>query len=324
MARNKNKLARVKFTLLTNGLDFICSAVEHLSRKPSKRSLKYAILHLCAGVELVLKERLSQEHWSLVFEKPENANKKTYESGDFTSVSFSSCLKRLKDICGLNITDKQQQRLFRFRDKRNRLEHFGILDSVQALTAAAADVLSFVIDFIDSELGPKKNLEDTGELLRRIRKTLSDFEHFVEKRWKAIRKKVSRATTAVVTCPSCSQEAALLGDGISCIFCGHRSEAKVAADEYITMVLGENFYTLVKEGGEWPCYSCPTCENETMVDQGLSGIQFPQKQFICFSCGEAWEEGQLDYCGSCGNPYDPGDDGISICSDCFQAKVDRD
>ena len=51
----------IEFTLLENGLDFIWSAVEHLGTDLSKRSLKYAVLNLAAGIELILKERLRRE-----------------------------------------------------------------------------------------------------------------------------------------------------------------------------------------------------------------------------------------------------------------------
>src|SRR5258708_1272958 len=142
----------VQYTLLENGLDFIWSALEGLSSNPDRRRLKYAVLHLSSGAELILKERLRREHWSLVFEKPENANRNKYEVGDFTSVSFQACLKRLVEICGVGISEEQKRRVTSLRDKRNRLEHFGIADTVEALTADAAAALGFMVDFVDSEL----------------------------------------------------------------------------------------------------------------------------------------------------------------------------
>ena len=65
----------LEYTLLENGLDFISSALKHLKNQPTKRELKYAVLHLSAGIELILKERLKREHWSLVFDKPADAPK---------------------------------------------------------------------------------------------------------------------------------------------------------------------------------------------------------------------------------------------------------
>src|SRR2546426_9855541 len=58
---------QVHFTLLENGLDFVWSAVEHLSVATSKRELKYALLHLVSGIELILKERLRREDWKPLF-----------------------------------------------------------------------------------------------------------------------------------------------------------------------------------------------------------------------------------------------------------------
>jgi hypothetical protein len=65
---------RVEYALLENGLDFVLSALEHVGSKPDRRQLKYAVLHLYAGVALVLKERLRQEDWRLLFEKQEKAD----------------------------------------------------------------------------------------------------------------------------------------------------------------------------------------------------------------------------------------------------------
>ena len=61
----------VSFSLLENGLDFVLSAVEHLGGNPSKRELKYAVLHLYSGAVLILKERLLREDWKLLFANPE-------------------------------------------------------------------------------------------------------------------------------------------------------------------------------------------------------------------------------------------------------------
>jgi hypothetical protein len=65
----------VEFTPIRNGLDFIHSALEHLQQAEGSRELKYATLHLWSGIEILLKVRLQQEHWSLIFAEPKNASK---------------------------------------------------------------------------------------------------------------------------------------------------------------------------------------------------------------------------------------------------------
>ncbi|NVM57538.1 MAG: hypothetical protein HWN51_05405 [Desulfobacterales bacterium] len=316
--------ASIEFTLLGNGLDFIWSALEYLSGNPGKRELKYAVLHLCSGIELVLKERLQREHWSLVFDKLDSANREDYEMGKFTSVSFNACLKRLTDICEVNIPDRQRRDLLAFRGKRNRMEHFNIVDSVEAITVAASGVLSFLIDFINSELYPESFDKDDVEMLENIRQRLSEFETFVAKRWDAIREDLEPVETAIVTCPSCKQDATMLDNEAHCLFCGYQKSGEEAAGDYISNVLGMSHHVTISDGGEWPLYQCPSCGRETLVNRHIGGSRFPEEEFICFGCGEVWMEGVLDYCDCCGQPYVPGEDKMVICYECFEAKVRAD
>lgn len=318
------EIDKIEYTLLSNGLDFILSSLEYLQGKPSKRELKYAVLHLCSGIELVLKERLQLEHWSLVFDDPANAQKHAYEAGDFSSVSFKDCLKRLSNISSIEISDEHRQKLLRFRDKRNRLEHFGIVDSIIAIKASTAEALNIVIDFINSEFHPEGLNKEDINTLDTIRRSLGDFEEFVKKRLKSIKKNIRDIEAEgkiVVTCPRCDQVASIMEDGANCLFCGHSAPMEEAASEYISDVLGMDYYRTMKHGGEWPLYTCPDCETETLVDKGSSGSQFPQKRYLCFNCGYAWDEDYFDFCGECGQPYH-GE--MAICDRCFNDKISAD
>ena len=66
-------MKKIVLNLLENGLDYIYEAVEPIfvAHKLSQHSWKYSVLHLYSGIELLLKERLRQEHWSLIFENVE-------------------------------------------------------------------------------------------------------------------------------------------------------------------------------------------------------------------------------------------------------------
>ncbi len=97
MARIKASL-HIEFTLLENGLDFIWSAVEHLGTDSSKRSVKYAVLNLAAGIELILKERLRRESWKLVFADPEKADEHAYKRGAFESIRLKPPLPRQRSV----------------------------------------------------------------------------------------------------------------------------------------------------------------------------------------------------------------------------------
>lgn len=58
----------VEFGLLENGLDFIQSAINYLIKSQDKYDIKYGLLHLSSGVELVFKYRLLIEDWELLFQ----------------------------------------------------------------------------------------------------------------------------------------------------------------------------------------------------------------------------------------------------------------
>lgn len=120
MAVKRKEPAGIEFTLLENGLDFVLSAVEHLGGDPSKRALKYAILHLYSGTLLILKERLFHEDWTLLFANPEKADEKRLESGDFTGPNLEQCLERLEEI-DVGVADGQKTQLRLLGSKRKRL-----------------------------------------------------------------------------------------------------------------------------------------------------------------------------------------------------------
>lgn len=86
----------LKLDLIDNSIDFILNAVTQLSNPaPSLSQIKYSILHLSSGIELLLKQRLFNEHWSLIFANVDRADKILLQKGDFKSVDFGESLNRL-------------------------------------------------------------------------------------------------------------------------------------------------------------------------------------------------------------------------------------
>jgi hypothetical protein len=75
----------------------------------------------CVGIELVLKSFLAAEHWALVFENPATASADDFRKGDFKSVGFVECLKRLQSITPMHVTETHRRELNRMRTKRNQL-----------------------------------------------------------------------------------------------------------------------------------------------------------------------------------------------------------
>jgi hypothetical protein len=308
----------LKFTVLENGLDFIFTALDHLRGDPKPRGLKYAVLHLSAGVELILKDRLRREHWSLVFDNIDKADLETYSSGDFTSVSLKTSIQRLIKICDIDIDSDKQRSLFNLRKSRNRLEHFATVDSPTALKASSAGVLSFTLDFIVNEFVADELEESETELLGGIRKLLPEFEQFVESRMKEINDILTADNTPIVDCPRCTQPAMKIDDGVTCHFCGYSADGDVGAQDYTESLFGLD-WKHVADGGLIPIYNCPECGSEALVDVGSLKQDFSSERFVCFSCGNSWDWGTMDFCERCGTPTPHNEDeGLAICESCWQ------
>ena len=305
----------LNFTVLENGLDFIYTALVHLKGDPKPRDHKYAVLHLSAGVELILKDRLRREHWSLVFDDIDKADLEIYSSGDFVSVNLKTSIQRLNKICDVDINSDEQRSLFNLRKSRNRLEHFATVDSPTALKSSSAGVLSFILDFISTELDELE--ENEAELLGNIRKLLPDFEQFVENRMKEINDILTTDDSPVVDCPRCTQLAMKVDDGVTCHFCGYSADGDTGAQDYAESLFGLD-WKHVADGGEIPIYTCPECGSEALVDVGKLKEDFTSDRFVCFSCGNSWAWETMDFCVRCGTPiphYQK--DGLPVCESCW-------
>ncbi|HEV7659990.1 MAG TPA: hypothetical protein VGO55_09115 [Allosphingosinicella sp.] len=79
--------------LVSNAVDFLTLATEELKGRP-----KHSIIAFHSAVELFLKARLMQEHWSLVVTKSPDLT--SFQTGDFISVSFEDACHRLAKVVG--------------------------------------------------------------------------------------------------------------------------------------------------------------------------------------------------------------------------------
>ncbi|MDT9702548.1 hypothetical protein RMT89_43460, partial [Streptomyces sp. P17] len=59
---------------------------------------KNSIVDFYSSIELFLKARLMNEHWTLILSRPELANLDSFQVGDFHSVFLDDAVKRMKNI----------------------------------------------------------------------------------------------------------------------------------------------------------------------------------------------------------------------------------
>jgi hypothetical protein len=137
----------LELDLLDNGLTSIMHGLEHYTdgiKDPT--NYKFAITHISQGIELILKERLSREHWVLIFEKIEKPKGKT--------VDFDCSVERLQTICNVSL-DKYIKELRSIKKTRNDIEHYKVkLSKDEALTLIGS-IVPFLVEFLENELDVK-------------------------------------------------------------------------------------------------------------------------------------------------------------------------
>ncbi|WP_410659569.1 hypothetical protein [Amycolatopsis sp. lyj-112] len=106
------------------------------SARPRAPDLKYAVLHLHAGVEVLLKYRLICQDWRPIEDTDDGApevTEKDYESGRFRSIGIGKALKRLQDLDGITLTNGPKIAAGALERFRNQLQHQGLTSSADAV-----------------------------------------------------------------------------------------------------------------------------------------------------------------------------------------------
>jgi len=145
---------QLKFNLVENGIDFIRSGIEQyfLRDTPKARDHKYAVLHIFAGVLLLLKERLRRAHPSLIFTRVEDAVKDVTKE-DIKTVAFDQAVDRLKACAAVTIADEHLRALRSAQRVRNQLEHYEVTLNLKQTQDIVGSLCEFVYVFMRDQLG---------------------------------------------------------------------------------------------------------------------------------------------------------------------------
>ncbi|MDP8237486.1 MAG: hypothetical protein P9X24_00220 [Candidatus Hatepunaea meridiana] len=105
--------------LVKNGIDYLNQSIDQIDVEP-----KYSVINFYTSIEILLKARLLLEHWTLIIERPEDADIKNFIAGDFVSISLKSIRRRLKNIIDVEIPERGYTCFNSLRAERNKLIHF--------------------------------------------------------------------------------------------------------------------------------------------------------------------------------------------------------
>lgn len=326
---------KMQYSMLENGMDFIISGVLHLQNAEEKdveestrdRELKYALLHLSSGIELVFKSRLNIEHWTYIFEDMNKASKKSYKDGSLKTVDSNTAIDRLEKMCGYSFDEKQKAHLKKLRDTRNRFEHGFINNNPKAVESIINKAVEVIVDFLGknydefeipsniSLLEDNKGLTDREkEYYKELTVVIKDLKSHHDDAVKLARSRALNITLEedLIDCPECGEKLLRCGDDdtkCECYFCGYSEDSMNVAKKYIENILRISEYEVGHHGGEFPLYICPDCDYESMVKTDDS--------YICFNCGIKYELEELSECTYCGRLFYPTDDEFD-CRDCME------
>jgi rRNA maturation endonuclease Nob1 len=73
-----------------------------------------------------------------------------------------------------------------------------------------------------------------------------------------------------------------------------------------------------------PMHSCPECGAEALVRQQDFDMDPPEPGWVCFNCGATWDSKDLDFCDTCGSPYERSEDDCGMCNDCMDEQMGKD
>jgi len=110
----------LEFDPIVNGVDFLDSAISHLAESDDPRRLKYAVLHLQAAIEILVKVRLQREGIEHIFEDPYSADQNKLRQGDFRSVTLTTAIKRLAKVADVQLSNTQRDALNSLNKERNK------------------------------------------------------------------------------------------------------------------------------------------------------------------------------------------------------------
>ncbi|MFG6497287.1 hypothetical protein P8610_18130 [Fictibacillus sp. UD] len=275
---------RISLNLVENGLNFISKSIETID-KPDE-DLKYSLINLHAGIQLLLKEMLYQEHWSLIFQNVETADKNKLKSGDFISVNQDTLIKRLQKISGIEFDEQLLEKMDWLRKERNKTEHYHFVVTADVLKSNIVKLFTYFIPFIKTEMIETGYISSDDERFYEIQDYLNEFDEYVSERLELIQSLLSNKEI-ILQCPICNQETIEFTDETDafCYFCDKKIEN--FTEQYIDSFV--DTYSHVMDGGEDPLNECPECELETF-------LCLDEYQYVCLTCGVKPTQDDLTTC----------------------------
>lgn len=308
-------------SILQNAIDSIQIGVEDFGSDDERRSVS-AIRNIAAGMLLLFKEklcRLSPLHDSELLIKRDiepaagTDGNLVFKGKGKQTVNVIQIQERFKS---LNV-GVDWKRLEEITNLRNELEHYYAKKSPDGVREVVAKSFLLIRDFVVNELdeNPQELFgTDCWEALLKTNEVYSAEEAACNASISQIDWKYSAVKDSLthLRCPECNSALiqAINDDdiypdiGLHCKTCSHEFSFSDVVEECVDDLLSGDEYRQVKDGGDSPYGTCPSCGKKTYVhEEGCcvaceSGMEYTE----CSACEEPLSlddqvnEGMCSYC----------------------------
>jgi hypothetical protein len=323
---------KIHFPPLVNGVDFLDSTSELLAEhgaNTSPRKLRYAVVHLAAALESILKARLEMADPAYTWWTPKEYNEAKHKIGDFKSVGWLGALERITEHCSPTTDVISRRHVGALANMRNRIAHFGLTDTVAAVEVLTTPVLDFLLTFTRTDVIPPATdpheARRAREALEEMLPRLGSIKGLVAQRLAAAEGLLKeRDVVRVLFCPVCTAHAVPLESGedkkFECLVC----ETDFGPlDEAIAVYAGTDEYEAVTGGDEYPVWPHESlfCNGEAVyVPAGETVDGAGTAILVCLTCGEECA-GFCDYCQRAVDSFAIPE--ADMCCDCMNIKMAR-
>jgi hypothetical protein len=206
----------IKLSLLENAESFVTeSLAKVLAAENDPQQWKFAILAAVQAIELILKELLRREHWTLLFQNIDKPK---------LTVSLDQAMERLKNVSPVRISPDEVATIRTAIALRNRVVHADVSfepDQVKAIVAGLIQFASHLFaTFLHKQLREAVNPEIWNQAIQ-----LGQFSHHL---WTLARDRISREGITddfLIDCSCCEGDGVLVAKEqtkiATCYVCGH-------------------------------------------------------------------------------------------------------
>ncbi|HMR00661.1 MAG TPA: hypothetical protein PKE39_16680 [Ignavibacteria bacterium] len=263
-------MPELKLSLLHNSHSFLKEALERaLEAENDIQQWKFAILSLVQAIELSVKEKLRREHWVLIY--------RNVDSQDHT-VSLEQSIKRLEQICKIDVSSKDIDAIKIASRWRNAIVHFEIEFNIETVKSIFVKLFSFLDYFHRKHLQENlMNILDTA--LWDEAMSIKEYAREIYERAQVRFQEDKIEAEFVWNCPNCDMPSFVIQDDINtCYVCGYE-------DDVIQCESCQEFFLI--------------SDTEAVEQYDYEGSEIRN---LCFKCKEDYLE-ELDYSSYYGDDY---------------------